>query len=131
MLDTLTKQNLKTNLPEGTTVTVNSQTAEFPEASANMYTTTVSPILKKLPGAGGDDTRFTTPDISEALGTSQLTTTPCAPNGADCEKSSGQLTMTGGILSSVKQSFKTKVMSHTSKQKTTKFLKTFICCCCC
>ena len=63
------------------TVTLQLQVALLPEGSTNTYVTTVGPVLKKSPDVWELDSIVAVPELSVALGCTQVTVVRPVPGG--------------------------------------------------
>ena len=61
------------------TLTLKVQVALLPDPSVKVYVTSVVPTSKKFPGAWVLPVRVTTPELSVAVGSVQLTVVPVSP----------------------------------------------------
>ncbi len=57
-------------------MTLKVHSAKFPDPSTNRYVTAVDPTTKNCPGDLDLEAKFTTPELSIAVGSSYVTTTP-------------------------------------------------------
>ncbi len=91
------------HLRSSTTVTWNVLETEFPVGSVKVYVTgVVCPVGKELPGSL-DFVGKTVPELSKAVGSSQLTGVFGVPKGTLTVMSSGKLTMNGLVASAAEE----------------------------
>lgn len=88
------------------TVTGNVQKSSFPPLSEKVYLTTVVPIENTDPGELVLSISVTVPEKSVAVGSVQKATPPVDPNSITTEIGAGQLAMTGGWVSTVREKIK-------------------------
>ena len=87
------------NIPEvSLTTTLKLVVALLPDPSVKVYVTVVVPTLKKVPGWWVLPVRVTTPELSVAVGSVQLTVVPVLPDGTVVKISLMPL-ITGGVVS--------------------------------
>ena len=84
------------------TKTLKDLVALLPDPSVKVYVTGVVPTLKKVPGWWVLSVRVTTPELSVAVGSVQLTVVPVLPDGTVTTMSLASL-ITGGVVSARKQ----------------------------
>ena len=82
-------------------MTLNEQTAEFPEPSVKVYETVVVPTPKASPGELVLVTVGATPELSVAVGEVHVTEAPVDPVATETLMSEGHPLMTGAVLSTV------------------------------
>ena len=80
------------------TTTLKLVVALLPDPSVKVYVTVVVPTLKKVPGEWVLPVRVTTPELSVAVGSVQVTVVPVLPDETVLKISSMPL-ITGGVVS--------------------------------
>ena len=87
------------HIPEvSMTMTLKVLVALLPDPSVKVYVTGVVPTLKKVPGEWVLPVRVTTPELSVAVGSLQLTVVPVLPD-ATVTTMSFTSVITGGVVS--------------------------------